>query len=191
MKAVTVKDIKIIDLTPKLKNKALEKLLPTRLFPMRLEFNVAGVSNAVSNAIRRTVMCELLVRGLHAEHTDMKTNDMFIISEMIIKRLRMIPIDQTTPIDAVFSLDVANDTADIIDVKSGLIKISSANRSPIKIIPFNETFTLFTLNPGKFFKLDNIRIEQEYGFQPEYGSLVMTCNATSLAVDQKPINLYD
>jgi hypothetical protein len=160
---ILVEKIDITDMSPKIKDSSLEKFLPKILFPKHMEFQISGVSNAVSNAIRRTIACELLVSGLHAEYESIQTNDMLIIPEMLVKRFRMIPIDQTTPLDAIFELTATNTTDIVRDVKSSEIRIVSPGkgtkeRPQLKKLPFNETFTLFTLEAGKSIKIENIGI---------------------------------
>ncbi|QYB17665.1 putative DNA-directed RNA polymerase subunit IIi [Pacmanvirus S19] len=193
---INVSDIEITDLMPKIKNPAFEKYLPKTLKKKRMSFQISGVNNAESNAIRRTIGCELLVSGLHAEYENIKTNDLFIIPEMMVQRFRMIPIDQNTPLDAIFELDVINKTPNVIEVKSSEMRIVSSGkgtkeRPALKKLPFNETFTLLTLEPGKYIKITDIGIHQDYGFREGYGTHVVAVNATSTAVDQKPINMYE
>lgn len=193
---ITVSDIKIEDISPKVKNPAWEKFVPKTLFPKHMEFQLAPVNNAVSNALRRTISCELLVSALHVEYHDIKTNDMHVIPEMIIGRLRRIPIDQNTPLDAVFELDVTNKSENIMDVKSSEFKIVSSgkavkNKQPLKKLPFNETFTVVSLAPGKSIRIENIGIHQDYSFVREYGAHVVACHVSSIAIDQKPINMYE
>lgn len=196
MSKVTVSDIKITDLSPKIKDSRLEKYMPKTLFPKHAEFELSGVSNAVSNAIRRTMACELLVSGLHCEYENITTNDMFIIPEMLVSRFRMIPIDQRTPLDAVFELNATNTTDMIRDVKVGEMRIVSAGkgtheRPSLKKLPFNETHTFCTLESGKSLKIENIGIHQDYGFNEGYGAHVVAINCASIAVDQQPINTFE
>jgi DNA-directed RNA polymerase subunit L len=193
---IIVSDITITDLSPKVKKPHLEKYMPKTLFPKHIEFQIAGVTNAESNAIRRTVACELLVSGMHVEYEDISTNDMFILPEMLINRLRLIPIDQSTPLDAVFGLTVTNTTDQLRDVKAGEMRIVSGGKGSsthpqLKKLPFNETYTLFTLNAGKSIEIKNIGIHQDYGFNEEHGGHVVAVNAASVAIDQKAINTYE
>ena len=195
MSLIAVSDITIVDYAPRVSNPGVKKLLPTRLTPKHIRFQVSGVSNAISNAIRRTVCTELLVSALHVEYADIKTTDMFHIPEMIMKRISMIPVDQKCPLDATFALNVVNTTPMLIDVKSSQIRIVSAGkgtpqRPKLTSAPINETFTLFTLEPGQSIKIDNIGIHQDYGYQPGYGAYVVACNAVSIALDQKPKDMY-
>ena len=180
---ITVTGVVVTSLQPKIKNKVLEHLIPKVLIPQRLEFILGGVSNAISNAIRRTVLCELPVRALHCEYEDIKTNDAHVIPDMIQTRLKMIPIDQTTPLDATFDLDMSNKGLEVADIKTGYFK----GKKP----PCNPTHTLLSLNPGKFIKISNIRVFTEYGHRVGHGMMVLAVNAVSLAVDVIPLNTYE
>lgn len=191
-KPVVVSEINITDTRPVVLDKEIAKLLPNTLFPEHISFRLSPVSNAISNAIRRTVECELPTLAMYTEYDDTKTNNEFIIPEMVHKRLRMIPIDQKTSPDAIFSLYAINDTPTVRDVKVSEMKIVSGGSSrPIKKLPFNETYTLCTLEPGKSIKISNIKVQKTFGFVAGDGMSVMAVHATSLAVDQKPINVMD
>ena len=197
---INVTNIIIEDLKPQVKDKSLLQYLPDTLFPSKLTFTVTPVSNAVSNGIRRTIMCELLVSALHANIDDVNTNDPHHIHEMITQRLQTIPLDQSAPIDAIFELYAENKTPQIRDVKSGEIMIISPGRAgmndlvktyPLKKLPFNKTFTLMTLAPGRSIRISGIGITQSYGFISGDGMHVLATSATSIPQDQKPINLYE
>lgn len=193
---VSVTDIEIRDLSPKIKDPRFEKYLPKTLFPKHMEFVLGGVSGAVANGIRRTIMCELLVSAMYVEYEDIQTNDKFIIPELVMKRLRMIPIDQSCPLDATFELNVTNTTDIIRDVKASEIRIVSGGRGTkerpqLKKLPFNETFTLFTLEAGMSCKITNIGIHQDFGFIEGSGMHVVAFNCASVSVDQIPINVYE
>jgi DNA-directed RNA polymerase subunit L len=188
---VTVENIHIEDLRPRLKSPVYEKYLPKTLFPERITFDIYPVSNAVANGIRRTADSELLVNALYMDFHDLTTNDVFIIPEMVIARLRMIPLAQSCPIDAVFELTASNETADVRDVKSGEIRIIRPGSKPIKSLPFNETFTLFTLRPGKSIRMSNMGIHQSYAYIPGDGMHAVAVNTRSVALDQTPINIYE
>lgn len=190
MKSITVTDIKITSFKSKIKDPAFGHLLPKNIFPEHMEFNILNVSNAVSNGIRRTITCELLVNSMICNYEDIETNDMFIIREQIIKRIRTIPVDQKTPLDTMFSLVSSNETAEVRDIKSGEIKIIKSKSSGTHKLPFNETFTLFTLQPGKFIKISNITMNPAFGYNSDDGMHVVAFNAASTALDQEPINAY-
>lgn len=184
--SAVVSNIVVTDLSPKVKNPAIQKYLPSGYFPKHIEFNIKGVSNAVSNGLRRTIGGELLVKALFAEFENLTTTDVFIIPEMVLKRLRMIPLDQSTPLNATFEIDATNDTPNVRDVKSSEIKIIGG----MKKLPFNETFTLFTLQPGRACNIKPIGIHQAYGFTEGDGMHCVACNTVSICTDQTPINMY-
>lgn len=188
----TISDISVTDISPKVPDK-YKKLLPSVLHPQHLEMRIDGVSNAVSNALRRTISCELPVLHLSVEYENIITDDRFIIPEMIIKRLRMIPIDQSIPQDTKFRLDITNTTHMVMDVKSSEIvqDIRRPGKSPLKPIrAFNETFTLLTLRPGASINIKNIVLATEYGYNSGYGMCALACNVASIALDQVPMNNY-
>lgn len=189
---IVVSNVKVENRVPVITNEALRKLVPTRLLPEYMSFEVSPVSNAVSNAIRRTVSGELVVRRMIADYDSVDTTDPFIIHEMVIKRLRSIPIDQSCPLDAKFELQASNDTAVIRDVKSSEIRMTfGGSKQPMKTLPFNGTFTLLTLGPGKAISIKNIVMHEATGIREGDGMHSVGINAASVAVDQQPIDMYD
>jgi len=189
---VKVLNIKHVDMRPKLKNPALNIFLPKYYFAQRLEFDIHNVSNAVSSAIRRTISTELLVKAMICKYEDIATTDIYIIPEMIIKRISTLPLDQSCPLDMTLELTAANHTATTRDVKSHEIRVVNGGKgNTLKHIPFNDNITLFTLQPGKTAKISNIRINQSYGYVSGDGMYVVAFNAVSIALDQAPNDMYD
>lgn len=185
MSKIKVTDIKDSELKIKV-DKSLSHLVPSTVIPHHFEFTLHNVSNAISNAIRRTIMCELPVYHLQCAYEDIKTNDAHIIPEMLQKRLMMIPIIQSVDKSTKFELDAVNSTALALDVKSGEFKNTKG-----KSLPFNDTFTFVTLNPGKFIKITGITISSGIGFVDGQGMLSLAVNAASLAQDQEPLNSFE
>lgn len=185
MKGPTVKDFSVEKLVPAIPGQ-YKHLLPTVLTQEKCSFVIAGCSNAVANAIRRTIACELKVAHLTCKYEDIETDDPHIIPEMIQKRLRMIPLHQKTRADAVFSLFATNSTLSALDVKTGLIK----NKNGAEKTAFDETFTLLTINPGRYLRINNIVVAHEYGYVPEFGMCALAFNTTSVCQDVVPINTY-
>ncbi len=194
---IKVNNIQVSDLTPNIKDASLTHLLPTTLFPKRISFDVEGVSSAVSNGLRRTVMNEMLATAMWFEYEHYSSDNPFAINSMILNRIRLIPIDQRTPIDAVFELDVQNKTdrtqyvyaRDIRIINPGGKMANNSKTTPLKKLPFNETFALFTLEPGRWLRISKITVRQDYGYQ--FAGHSLTSNAVSLPLDQKPVNPYD
>lgn len=200
-----VSNIKITSLAPNLAllssptSAQAVKVPPVRLVPSFVEFEISPVSNAISNAIRRTLSSEMMVSRMDANFESMQSTDAHNIQEMIIKRLRMIPIDQSCPMDAIFELAASNDGLQLRDVKSSEIRVvhkgseskgseskGSGAAVPLKELPFNGAFTLFTLKPGKSAKITNIHMRAERGYTPGSGMHALAVNVASVAVDLVP-----
>ncbi len=182
---VSVQNVEIKDLTPKVPAE-FKSLVPTRLRPSQMSFEVSPVPAAVSNAIRRTIACELLVMRLYVEYEDIETTDRFILPEMITKRFKMVPIDQTTPPNTRFELVASNDSAVVRDVKTSEMRIVGGGR-----LPFNDQFTLFTLQPKTTVRITNITLKSSYGYVHKDGMYAMVCNAVSVVVGANPRNEYE
>ncbi len=196
MNKIIVSNFEVTKLTPKTNSPAINKLLPKTLIPVHCEFKISGVSNAVSNAIRRTIACELPVNAMFAEYSSLVTNEVFIIPEMVLERFKMIPLDQKCPLDAVFELNAVNHANVLRDVKASEIKIiyggsNSAGSKKLTQLPFNDTFTLFTLHPGKHCIIKNIHIKSGVGHMNGEGMYALAVNTASVALDQKPINTFE
>lgn len=158
-------------------------ILPDVNFPQSISFNISGVNNSVSNAIRRTIASELPVKYL--ELNSLITSDEFIVSEMISKRIKMIPIKQDRSINNL-ELHAVNTTDHIRDVKTSEFTM---NGQAVKDI-FNSTFTICTLNPGRELELSNIKIKEDYGYLEDNGMLALGFNTSSITLDEVPMNLY-
>ena len=197
---ITIANVVVKQLRPQVNNPKLKHLLPTKLFPESLSMDLLGVSNATSNAVRRGVT-EILVSALYADYEDCHFTDREINPTMICSRLRCLPIAQSTPLDAIFTVDVTNNTPLLMNVTSKDITITKKGtqststelgivRRPLTDIPFNETFVLFTLNPGKTAQIRNIRIKQSYGHLTDDGMHVVAMNARSVALGFEHRDMY-
>lgn len=187
MQGISVSKFEITDLSPKVKNPKLQKLVPTTLKPIHCEFTIKGVSNAVSNGIRRTICDEFPVLSMTVDYNSLTTTEPFIIPEMVLKRFMMIPLDQKCPENAVFSLHVTNSSPLLRDVKSSEIHIE---RGP-KQLPFNGNYTLFTLAPGKSCHITDIKVAKHHGYVVGEGMCCIACNTSSTSVDQIPLNTFE
>ncbi|MCK4967643.1 MAG: hypothetical protein KAS12_01195 [Candidatus Aenigmarchaeota archaeon] len=126
--------------------------------PQTINLILSDTNTATVNAIRRTVIDETKTKRLIFDIVDMKSDDRFFISDFIQERIRSIPIEQNIPIGARFSLDYRNDTEKVQYVHANHI-IGKTTR---KIC--NDEFILFSINPGKYIKISNMYIIEDYGF---------------------------
>jgi DNA-directed RNA polymerase subunit L len=176
---VVVKNFKVVDLAPKIPDPKIAALLPNTLTPQHAEFELHGVHIGIANGLRRCIMSEIPIKAMNFDFADFTTNDPFILNDFISGRIRNIPIKQNVSEKATFSLDVQNQTEEIIYVKSGQIKGN---------LPFNETFTVTALEPNKFIKISKIYIETGYPYN--YGGFVGATNVVCVPLDQIPYNNY-
>jgi len=198
MKAVTkLESYNEYNLIPKIDDEELKKYLPKNLVPQKIEFILSDANNAIANALRRTITGESPVNILDVQISDIVTNDPFIIQEMIISRIRMIPLLQSCHVNNEFELIVENNSVEDREIKSGEIKYRARNsgehdKGARKMrdnlgesapLPFNETFTLFTLHAGNQIKISPIKIITEYGFNEGFGMCALGINAVSWPID--------
>lgn len=185
MDQVKVTNIVKTSLAPVVKDPQISLLLPATLYQEKYSFVVEGVSNAVSNGLRRTIANELLIAALYFDYSDYSCTDEFCINTIILNRIRQIVIKQNTPADATFELNVVNKTNRIMEVHTSHLTA----RSGPKKLPCNENIVICTLEPGKSIKISKIYIVKDYGYNFAGHSNTFAC--TSIAVDQVPLNTYE
>lgn len=179
--AGTISDIKIVNYAPKFTDPTLLALMPTRLHSEFMSFTMLG-PDAVANGLRRTIIEELPVMRLYCDYEEIITDDLFIIREMIIKRLRSVPIDQLTPKNSRFELVATNSDLIERDVKMSEFKGGR--------LPFNGTSTLCTLKPGKSMRI-SARMIEGFGYVNGEGMYSLGFNAASVALDVIPLNTFE
>lgn len=145
----SLKNLKVVRLEPNVPAE-FRKLLPTVHVREAIQFELHGVSAAVANAYRRVIHMEFPVKSFNVTLSMIETDDPDIIHEMVARRFCLLPISQGISLDSQFLIDVTNRTAQTIEVKSSEIK--SLGKGPKNIV--NETFTLFTLLPGRRFRCE-------------------------------------
>lgn len=143
--------------------KEIQKVLPEKV-PEYITFTI-NTNAKVANAIRRTLLDEIKAKALDAG--EVETNDIYILKDELRENIGLIPIDQTIPIGAKFSLAVENNKTNILPVKSRQIRTSIKN-------PFNSRIELCSLNPGKRVQIKNISVVEGRGRNHAKFSLVST-----------------
>ena len=103
---------------------------------------------------------------------------------MIETRIKLIPIDQKCPLKAVFELNAFNDSPACKDVYVSEFTIKSAHG--LKLLPFNESFVLCTLEPGRYIRINSITIARGYAYN--HASNTVAFNAALTALDIKPVD---
>lgn len=140
------------------------KALP--FISVRVEVELRGVPTAVANALRRVLCDEMRGRCLIAEKppTTSGTTDPFMLDQFVQNRISMIGLRARIPDDIVrtvrFAIDVRNDTASVMTVYSGDLKVSSGSLGdPI----FDPTYEIAIVQPGQVLRVEDIRIEEGFG----------------------------
>jgi DNA-directed RNA polymerase subunit L len=110
---------------------------------------------------------ELLVKYLDVSIFDLNTNDKYILPDNIIERIALIPLNQNVNSDKKYKLHIMNNSNDIIKIYSKELKTMNEDKS----IHFNPNILLCTLKPNKSLTINNIKINQEYGFNNHIFSL--------------------
>ena len=125
-----------------------------------VSFSLANSNSSFANAIRRVLVEELDTYCLSLEEKALETNDDFMLSDVLIKNINLIPITQEINVEEIdamsISLHVTNDTNDIIDVKASDIKIKNHNINTL--IP-NANIIIIRLRPGKYITINSFIIE--------------------------------
>lgn len=188
--SIKIENITIDDLRPKPRDPKYNKLLPRYYFPVKFTGDFSPISAATANCLRRTICGEMLVKALAAEYDDIKTSDVFVLPEIVLSRLAMIPLDQSCPIDTIFELNAENATATTRDVSTNEFKIVKHGKGPqMKHIPFNDTTTFLTLQPGKSIQISNIRVNQSYSYVKEHGAYCVGINTSSTVAPHDKVNI--
>lgn len=160
---------------------------PRALLPSKpwhyVSFILKHASSSFANGIRRALIEELPVKCMHFEEKELDTDDEFILSDVLIKNVNLVPIQQDIELDEFDSCTVFlykyNDTNDIMDVKASDISIVSKkvgaaldymdgkkdsdldymggkkDISLDKLIP-EGNIILIRLRPGKYVKIKHI-----------------------------------
>lgn len=141
-------------------------LLPT-FTKLGLQFQLLDSNEAFANAIRVVFNDELLVKYLDGSIFEINTNDKYLLPDNILERIALIPLKQNTNINKKYKINITNNTTDIIKVYSKEIKSLDSSTS----IDFNPNILLCTLRPNKHLIINNIKINEDHGFQNHIFSL--------------------
>lgn len=182
MSRPVVRDITTKSLAPKVDNPDAAALLPSVVHPESASFVLSGCNVAIANGLRRVMLSELPVYGLTFDYTSYRSNMPFMLNDYVKTRIRCIPIMQNVDPKTTFRLNVMNTTELPLRVKSGDIVPSHGKK-----LPFNETFDVAIIDPGKYLTIDNIYIE--HTTTATFGGHNVAVNVACVAMDQTPADL--
>lgn len=178
----SVKNIKVVSLAPEVKDPEIKKLLPTVVYPEDVSMELHDVNVAVANGLRRVVLSEIPVYALTFDYGDFRTNNPHTLNDYTRDRIKNIPVMQNVNPKSIFRLNVMNTNEAPMRVKSHEIEMVGKGK-----LPFNETFDLAMLNPGRFLSIDKIYIQRGYGYT--HGGFAVASGVTCIPIDQQPYDV--
>ncbi len=161
-----VKNIKINDYSINYTNSKYKDIIESNksLIPkyskLGIQFQLLNSNEAFANSIRTVFNDELLVKYLNVSIFDINTDDKYILPDNIADRIASIPLKQESNVKNIYKLSVVNNTNDIIKVYSKDLKNADNSISN----DFNSNILICTLKPNKYIIINNITINQDYGY---------------------------
>jgi hypothetical protein len=94
----------------------------------RVQFELTNTNPDFANCIRRFLLDEIFVNSMSVNINDIKTDDKFILSDLLKKNIELVPLTQIEDCKSVsFSVNKTNETDDIICVYTRDIEVSDKN----------------------------------------------------------------
>lgn len=153
---------------PEIKEKIVS-LLPT-LKRESISFHVKNSNTAIANAIRRVVTGELNVKFLTCNVQDIITDEDYINKDELITRINHIPIDQDTPMDTEFSLNITNVYTDheyLTVYSKDFVKIKGNSNKK----GFDDVYRISELRSGKHLIVTKIKVTEDSGYNNSAASI--------------------
>lgn len=168
---------------PTIRDPEVASLLPTVFRSAKVSVEMIGVNIGIANAVRRTLSGGIPVICMDFEPQALKTNDEFVLVDLLRRRVNLIPIRQDMDVNTVFSLHAANNTEALVTVKSSSIEAGRKVKDC-----FNETYDIVDLHPTKSLIIDRISVIRGYG--NEDARHIAVFRTSLLPLDQVPFNQF-
>lgn len=162
------------------------------ILPMRpkfkVDFSISNTCSGFANGIRKCILDELPIYSMSMDGTALKTNDPYVISDVLQKNINLIPIVQDGfPLEDMmnwsFTLDVINSTDSAMTVKSGDIKISDKVRTIPTEHVMSPNIPIMDIHPATFLKITHITIV--VGASKDDAAKFATVSNTRYLIDPK------
>lgn len=147
--------------------------------PQNISLTISNTNVSIANAVRRTVIDETTTKRLYFDISDLKTDDVFIISHFIQERTRCLPISQKIPVGTTFKMITRNSSAESKHIYSSQISGETTEKL------CNDQFIILALNPGKYIEIKNIRVVEEYGYVNGTHNASYNCSLNPLDIDME------
>ena len=156
-----------------------------------LQFTLRGTNSGFANAVRRTLVSELLVDCLDYDRTLFLTNDAFLLEDYLHKRINLIPIRQglTGETKVILRLNKVNRTnATVSILASDLSVIEPADGKIDDIIP-DAYFEIGRLRASQSVVIDKITLNQGYGMD-DAGRYSLLANVYYKPIEVNPFDQF-
>lgn len=164
-----------------------QHLLPTVFSPESFSLELHGINVAVGNALRRIIMGGIPVFCLDFDMGTLRTNDEFVLEDLLRTRINLIPISQRIDPGLTFSISASNPTESILSIKSISIDIKGGKGGKKEKL-FNETFDIVDIAPSRSLTIPEIRPIRGYG--NENARHVCAFRAALIPLDQIPFDQF-
>jgi DNA-directed RNA polymerase alpha subunit len=194
---------KSIKHTPELDNiaKSVEKfnginvyeLLPKNTWH-EVSFELHKTYAGFANAIRRVLIEEIPVVCATVNDGQILSDDEFIrgLTVLLVKNINLTPINQELNYDArdfTISLNVFNNSNEIIDVTTGDFTVESKNNIKVSDVFTNLNIVLIRLRPMKYLKIGELTFERGAGYI-DSAKFSLLNNVNYKPLDIVPYDIY-
>ncbi len=159
----------------------LKNLWPDVMTGERCEFTLSGAPTIIGNLLRVVLIGEIPTKGLSCSTENLHTSDDHILAQFITEqRIPDIPLLQSCPADAVFSLNVVNN--DVSERR----EVLAENLTQIRGTPgkyFNSKSIICILGPGTYLNLSNIIVTTDIPSRIGRGNRRLAVNVSSIPLD--------
>ena len=126
-----------------------------------VSFNILNSNEAFANALRRVFVNELPTKCLNIDMHNIVTSDKFILNDNIIERIKLISLHQNIDMNTTFSLNITNDTNEIINIYTkDLINKNKNDKTKY----FNLNIQICSLRPNRYLNINNVKPDINYGY---------------------------
>jgi len=162
---------------------ALKELWPDVMIGEHCEFVISGAPTVIGNLFRVVLGGEIPVRGLSSSPEFLRSSDAHILPQFICEqRIPDIPLLQSCPLDAVFTLSaVNNDLAERRPVYTDALK--QVRGKPGKY--FNSRIVICMLKPGTYLEVNNITVSEDIAARITRGNRRLAVNTASVPLDDQ------
>lgn len=158
-----------------------------------VEFKLSNTYAGFANGLRRILIEEMPVKCISFDEKEMETDDEFILNDILIKNINLLPIDQAiNDSDYHITLYVENFTPKTIDIKAKDISITLGKKGkqiPITNLIPDPNILIVRLRAGKKLFIKKLFVEQGFA-KNDAAKFSLLDNTTYDILDMEPHNQF-